>query len=121
MNVSRARLAIDDLLDCLDIYRDRCLRHGYVNEGDELVRLGARIHHRFAEVSKESRVQNIERAWAVLYHSLERCQERVDYLKARDLLDSEEVFFIRECMEEVHKYIRRYFAKKEDPNWRRGA
>ncbi len=122
MNVTRAKIAIEDLLDCIDIYYERCLRRGFVNEGDDIVRIGNRIHNRFNEIRSGSRSTNVDRVWAMLHQSLERCAERSSRLRKINILDKEEDAFVKECLEEVHKYIRRYFAKKEKPAvWRRGA
>lgn len=121
MNVSRSKIAIDDLLDCLEIYRDRCIRHGYPNEGDELLRLGHTVYHRFREVSGVNGRKNIDRAWSVLHHSLVRIQERSSELTRLGVLESDERLFVEECLEEVHKFIRRFFAKRNPPNWRKGA
>ena len=121
MNVTRSKMAIADLLDCVEIYRDRCIRHGYPNEGDELLRLSHTVFHRFNEVNSSKERQNVDRAWNALHHSLVRIEERSSDLTRLGVLDSEERLFIRECLEEVHKYIRRFFAKRSQPSWRRGA
>lgn len=121
MNVSRSKIAIADLLDCCEIYRDRCIRHGYPKEGDELLGLSHTVYHRFNEVTQTRERRNVERAWSVLHHSLVRIQERSSDLSRLGVMDSEERLFVEECLEEVHKYIRRYFARRHQPNWRRGA
>ncbi|NVK27689.1 MAG: hypothetical protein HWE14_06575 [Flavobacteriia bacterium] len=120
MNVYRSTEAIRDLLDCADIYSDRCYLRGYPREGDEFVSIARRIYNRFEEVSRGNR-RNQTRAWSALHHSLSRCERRAGYLHKLKILDEEELLFVCECTEEVHKYIRRYFAKKEAPDWRRGA
>ncbi len=121
MNIERCNLAIEDLLDCTDIFKDRCFRHGYPNEGDELERIAHAIYHRFSEVSSNRRRMNESRAWAALHRQLERMEKRSSDLVRLKVLDREERYFIHECLEEVHKYIRRALARREKPNWRRGA
>ncbi|KAB2814738.1 hypothetical protein [Phaeocystidibacter luteus] len=120
MNVYRSTEAIRDLLDIAEIYSDRCYYRGFPREGDEFLSIARRIYNRFEEVSKGNR-QNETRAWSALHHTLSRCERRADHLRKLQIIDKEELLFIRECMEEVHKYIRRYFAKRDAPDWRRGA
>lgn len=121
MNAIRAKTAIDDLLDCAEMYRDRCYWKGFPNEGDEVLRVSHRIHQRLAEVSGKGKRRNEARAWSALRQSLEIMAARLDYLHRQRIVNREEMEFIQELLEEVHKFIRRYFAKREAPEWRRGA
>lgn len=121
MNRQRATEAIKDLMDCTETFKNRSIRQGFIHEGENLLRIATTIKNRFEELMYvDDRIARSS-SWSVLYSSLEKETARAEDLLEKKVLDEEEVYFIQECLDEVHKFIRRTFAKRGMPEWRRGA
>lgn len=121
MNKQRAGEAASDLLDCSSVIKKRLFLRNLPNEAEELSRMMRTVQLRFEDVTTASYHNAMSRSWKVLVQSLERMEDKFRDLSKRGLLKSDELEFLHECMEDVHKFVRRYFAKRDQPQWRRGA
>lgn len=121
MNKTRAKLATADLVDCVSIITNRFQNRNLYNESVQVLQLAQTIQLRLLDVTDSRNDHSKMRSWKVLYHSLERISFRFQKLKRIGLISEEELYFLLECVEENYKFIRRYFAKKEQSLWRKGA
>ncbi|KAB2817425.1 hypothetical protein [Phaeocystidibacter marisrubri] len=121
MNKKRAGEAAADLLDCSSVIVKRLQLRNLSRLAEELILVMRTVQLRFEDVTTASYHNANSRSWKVLVQSLYRMEALFRDLDRRGLLKSDEFEFLHECMEEVHKFVRRYFAKRDQPQWRHGA
>lgn len=114
-------MSLEDLFDCSNLIVERCQFRQKTQHLTEFMSVLRTIEHRFSDVSTRQYNNSASRSWKLLYTSLIRLDGIADKLCAEGCIAQDECEFIQECTMEVQKFINRYFAKRENPDWRLGA